>query len=170
MSKIKILIKSILSTIARLILSVLSIIGLPSIVVIHIFFKNTSNKLLNTGPSVWGLYPHVSITFGIILVTFISLSVFFPDIMKIVIPVIVLLTGVIAWSVKRTLKAMEARARIIILESLSMHKKLSREELKILVRQHSKLFESFASLYSEALDSLLLEDKIKLEDGYYKIN
>jgi hypothetical protein len=83
---------------------------------------------------------------------------------------VALLAALIAafgWCFKRGLTSLENRARLIILEDLSLGKARTRDEIKMIVRRHSWPYRYFSNIYAEALNSLLLEQRIHIEDGRF---
>lgn len=104
---------------------------------------------------------------GIVIVAIVIFIIFFPQIEALLIALVGLVGAGLAWSIRKALSTMQARARLIILEALSHGSSLTREEIKKLVNNYSIMFRLSGSIYSVALNSLLKEDKIKIDKGLF---
>jgi hypothetical protein len=115
-----------------------------------------------------GMFPYLGLAAGLFLLGCVVLAILLSPLKEVTIALIVALAGGVAWSIKRTFGAMEARASLIILEELSYGEGRTREQLRTAVMSYSAPFRISASTYSEALQKLVLEGRVEIVAGQYR--
>jgi hypothetical protein len=72
--------------------------------------------------------------------------------------------GAVAWSFKQVASSLQRRTKVLILEYLSDNKPHKRKDIRGFLK-----WKSFGLFYWDALADLVLEEKVILEDGMYKL-
>ncbi len=127
-------------------------------------------RCIDPSASYRGPFFMLSILFGFLIVLVVGITLFIPVKGQVAIALFGLLAAAFAWSFRTTLKVMESRARLIIIESLSNKPGQSRTSLKQEVLRHSWLYRRFSNIYAQALDRLYAERSVYVTKGMFFLN